>query len=112
MRIELPSGNWIEVRDSLKAKDKFAVQDAVTFTLTDGKQQEVSAGIQNQMRNAFLGNVITAWSFDNIPIPATGLASADVVLGETLDIDDYNELEKQIEPLFEKVRLAGGRSPN
>jgi len=112
MRIELPSGNWVEIREALKAKDKFAVQNAVKFTMTDGKQQEFSAGIQNEMRAALLGQVITAWSFEGIPIPSTGLAPAAVVLGETLDIDDYNELEKQTDDLFEKVRLAGGRSPN
>lgn len=113
MRVELPSGGWVELRDALKAKDKHAVQAAVKFTIADGGRQEVSAGVQNDMQDALLGLIITAWSFAEScgwPIPA-GNPGGTAILGE-LDIDDYNALIDAVDPIYQKVRLGGGGSPN
>ena len=60
-------------------------------------------------RNALLGRIITGWSFSN-PIPANAFHAADVVIGENLDLDDYAALEKEVEPLMDKI--AGRGTPN
>lgn len=102
MKVELPSGAWIEYRDQLKARDKFVVQDAVTLEFRDGGNL-TSMGIVNDQRNALLGRIITGWSFP-VPIPsANSFQAADVVIGEAMDLDDYNALSKAVQPLMDKL---------
>lgn len=107
MRVDLPSGAWVEYRDKLKASDKFAVQDAVVLTFTDGRTQNMGLGIQNKMRNALLRQIITAWSF-GVPIPSTPQSNPDLI-GEVMDLDDYNKLEEAIQPLLDKINYAPNR---
>lgn len=112
MRVELPSGGWVEVRDKLMAKDRFDVQDAITFTVTDGKQQKMSAGMINDMRNALLTQTITEWSFDGMMLPSQARVlngdryDASEFIGTIMDIDDYNALSQAVEPLMDKVNLS------
>jgi hypothetical protein len=113
LRLDLPSGGWIEYRDQLRGKDKFAVQGAIRFTMEEGRAQEVTGAVSNNMRNALLARIITDWSFPE-PIPAkrSDLDLSDPLqledaIGEPLDIDDYNALQEAVEPLFEKVSFQG-----
>jgi hypothetical protein len=108
-RIELPSENWIEYRTSLKANDKFAVQDAIILEFTEGEARKVHGGTSNTMRNALLARIITAWSFEGIPIPSMNIAGVETI-GDTLDIDDYNALAEAVNELLEKVAFTS--SPN
>ncbi len=103
MRVDLPSGNWIELRDKLMAADRFAVQDSIVLTLTGNDRQEIGAGIQNRMRNALLGQIITGWSFDGYPIPSQNALAGIDIIGSTLDIDDYNFLAEKVQHLLDKV---------
>ena len=108
-RIELPSGAWIEYRVSLKAADKMAVQDAIILEYDDTDKRKIRGGVTNTMRNALLTRIITAWSFEGIPVPSLNIAGPDT-LGETLDIDDYNELSEAVGPLLDKVAFTS--APN
>jgi hypothetical protein len=108
-RIELPSGAWIEYRTSLKASDKFATQDALVLELTEGETRKVHGGTQNTLRNALLARIITAWSFEGIPVPSMNIAGVETI-GDTLDIDDYNALAEAVNELLEKVAFTS--SPN
>lgn len=101
-KVELPSGGWVEFRDSLKAMDRFIVQDAVTLEFRDGGNR-ASLGMVNDQRNALLGRIITAWSFP-VPVPSgNGFQAADVVIGDAMDIDDYNALAEAVQPLLDKI---------
>lgn len=108
-RIELPSGGWIEYRTDLKANDKFAVQDALIVEMTEGETRKLHGGTQNTLRNALLARIITAWSFEGIPVPSMNIAGVETI-GETLDIDDYNALAEDVNELLEKVAFTS--SPN
>jgi hypothetical protein len=104
-KIDLPSGNWVEYRTELKARDKFVVQDtaAVEVSSDGGKSRTSFLGMQNDMRNALLGRIITAWSYAT-PIPsANSFQAADVVIGEAMDLDDYAALAREIEPLMDRI---------
>jgi hypothetical protein len=105
-RIELPSGNWIEYREKLMAADKFAVQNSIILTISDEKGTDVTGGLQNNMRNALLTQIITSWSFD-VPIPSVN-AGGDI--GMTLDLDDYNAIQAAVEPLMEKISFIPPRA--
>jgi hypothetical protein len=107
-KIELPSGAWVEYRDQLKALDKFVVQDAVFLNIKDGGVSQ-ALGFQNDIRNALLGRIITNWSY-NAPTPAGAkdIAAADVIIGEAMEIDDYNALAEAVQPLVDKV--SGNKS--
>lgn len=106
MRVELPSGAWVELREKLMAADRFAVQDSIVLTLTSNERQEITAGIQNRMRNALLGQIITAWSFGGIPIPSQNALAGVDIIGTTLDIEDYNFLAEKVQPLMDKVNFS------
>jgi hypothetical protein len=104
-RIDLPSGAWVEYRDTLTAGDMFAVQESIVFD-SDGGKITYHGGLQNQMRNALLTRIITAWSFEDkgIPIPSRHVARASVFTDMDMSIDDYNTLAAAVEPLVTKVR--------
>lgn len=108
-RLELPSGAWVEYRTALKAADKFSVQDAIVLEYEDETRRKIRGGVTNQMRNALLTRIITAWSFDGVPVPSLNIAGADA-LGEILDIDDYNALSDAVSDLLDKVAFTS--SPN
>jgi hypothetical protein len=109
-RIELPSKqaddtpNWVEYRDRLMAGDRFAVQDAVSMEVGgEDRRSKVSLGMQNDLRNALLGRIITAWSFP-VPVPsANDMQRAGVVIGNAMDLRDYAALEKAVEPLMDLI---------
>lgn len=102
-KVELPSGGWVEYRDQLKAIDRFAVQDAVFLEVKDGVNR-AALGFGNDIRNALLGRIITAWSFPTAtPAAAKDIAAADVVIGNAMDLDDYNALADAVQPLLDKV---------
>lgn len=101
-RVELPSGGWVEYRDQLKAVDRFAVQDAVMLEFR-AEGNRASLGMVNDQRNALLGRIIEKWSFQ-VPVPKdNSFQAADVVLGELLDLDDYQALADAVQPLMEKI---------
>lgn len=108
-RIDLPSGAWIEFRTNLKAADKMAVQDAVILEYDDSDKRKIRGGVTNTMRNALLTRIITAWSFEGIPVPSLNIAGAETI-GETLDIDDYNALAEEVTDLLDKVTFTS--TPN
>ncbi len=113
MRVELTSGAWVEYRDELVGGDKRRTQEAVKFTIQDGQQQQVSAGIQNEMRIALLAGIITAWSYSETkgwPIPANNPGGVGIL--DLLPIDDYNELGTAVESLLQKVSFGGDKVPN
>lgn len=109
-KVELPSGGWVEYRDKLMAGDKFAVQDAISVEFKDGANK-VSVGTVNDQRNALLGRIITNWSFGQTPDQLKTLQAADVVIGNTMDLDDYNFLADTIEPLLNKIMGAEVKDP-
>ena len=110
MKIELPSGGWVEYREKLMAGDKFAVQDAISVEFKDGVNR-ASLGTVNDQRNALLGRIITNWSFGQTPEQMKDLQAADVVIGNAMDLDDYNVLADAVEPLLNKITGAVVKDP-
>jgi hypothetical protein len=108
MRVELPSKqesgdpNWIDIRTDLKVKDRLAVQEVAKIELHEDNNSMSMLAMQNDMRNALLGRIITAWSFP-FPIPSQNhFAAADVVIGD-MDLDDYATLEEAVQPYMDKI---------
>ena len=119
MRVELPSGNWVEIRENLKAKDKFSVQNAIasSMELTGAGTAKVPGNVMSLMQSALMARIIQSWSFTD-PLPGTHACTdcmgnsgawhehVSDVIGELLELDDYNKLEQTISPLLEKVMSA------
>jgi len=105
MRVTLPSGAWIDVKDQTVPGDRFAVRDAVDLVLEDGKT--VIHGAATKQWKAFLIRVVIDWSYP-VPIPAVG---GDAVLDEYPDNDDdIDALEDALSARFE--RITTGRPGN
>lgn len=102
-KVEFSSGNWVEYRENLKASDRFAVQDAVSLEFKDDGSRRAAIGLGNDIRNALLGRIITGWSYPS-PVPSQqNMLAADVVIGEAMDLDDYNELSDAVQALVDKI---------
>ena len=108
MRIEMPSKdsegspNWIDIREDLKVRDRLAVQEVATVQIGESGNSMSMLAMQNDMRNALLGRIITAWSY-SFPIPSqNSFVAADVAIGE-MDLDDYSVLEAAVQPLMDKI---------
>ena len=102
-KIDLPSGAWVEIREDLKARDRFDVQAVAKLEVGEGKNKAALYEMQNDMRNCLLGRIITAWSYA-VPVPsANSFQAADVVIGDAMDLDDYAVLADEVEPLMDKI---------
>jgi hypothetical protein len=105
VEVTLPSGATVTMRDKLTAKDKFSVQAAIRLSLdTSTGLQESSGGVVNDMRNALLTQIITAWTLPE-PIPSLNGGNP---LAE-MDLDDYDALTEAVDPMLQKV---AGTGPN
>lgn len=103
-KIDLPSGAWVEIREDLKARDRFAVQEVATLEVGEGRNKAALYAMQNDMRNQLLGLIIIAWSYP-VPVPsANSFTAADVVIGDAMDLDDYAVLADEVEPLMDKIQ--------
>jgi hypothetical protein len=116
-RIELPSmldaenHNWVCIRTNLKASDRFEVQKVAKMTITGEANLAAYLEMENDMRNALLGRIITDWSYP-VPIPSKNdFAAADRVIGDVMDLDDYSVLEQAVDPLMAKISGRVTRDP-
>jgi len=120
MNVDLPSGQKVELRDKLKAKDRFAAQAAMRIHMTAEGDQDATGAIVNDMRNALLTTLIQSWTVTGddgqvMPIPKEAPV-VNAMTGETrdvlgeMDIDDYNALADAIQPLMNKVTNSPNRS--
>lgn len=110
MKVELANGQSAELRDKLKAKDKFKVQEAIQINMNG----EISMSIITLMRTTLLTRLLTSWTLD-APLPGThscaecatssALWHAHVAeyIGDTLDLEDYEALEAVIEPITDRI---------
>lgn len=104
-RIDLPNGNWAEIRgvDEMKGGDKVAVQRAIVFrTAEDGQNPEFTAAAGEDMQIALLCRIITDWSLDPKP-PVT----REMI--EDLPVTSYNALCDAIQDHIEVIRTAPNR---
>lgn len=109
-RITFTSGDWVEYREQIDLFDKFEVARAMKFETEKGKPSAV-LGAQNDGRNAMLGRLITAWSYQ-VPIPEkNSFAAADKVMTGVMSIDDYDELTEEVEPLLSILVAEVGKAP-
>jgi hypothetical protein len=110
-RVDLPSGAWVEYRDQLKVRDRFEVQEVAKVQVGETGNSTSFLAMANDMRNALLGRIITAWSYP-VPIPSqNSFAAADVIIGDTMDLDDYAALEEAVQPLMDRIGGRGTPDP-
>ena len=100
MRITLPSGSWVEVRDNTVPGDRFAVQDSVDIVIEDGKTY-IHGAASAQWRT-FLSRIITGWSYSEkgVPLPSQNIA----VLDEYPDKEeDADALEDALQERYDRI---------
>ena len=114
MRIDLPTGVWVELQDRYKGSLAGRVTGAVLIEVQDGKTL-IPGDVGIRQTDAFLKETITDWSLSErgIPIPKTpgpnGMDRTSVI-GDELDAEDYSALHEQVQPLVLKV--IGRSRPN
>lgn len=124
-RAELPSkqpdgsANWVEFRDRLSFQDRIAANSAIVFTFTadpsdpEGKREirKVTGANDERMKAALAARLITAWSFPGVPVPSQNIADPEQLLDSTLDLDDWDKLAEEIDPLFRRILRSGPKPP-
>ena len=119
MRVDLPSGNWVEIADRRKGNLAGRVTGAVLIEVQDGKTL-IPGDVGIRQTDAFLRETITDWSLaqpppdgSGIPIPkvnAPGGADRTSVIGDELDEDDYAALHQAVQEIV--VKVIGRSRPN
>ena len=115
MRIELlstgPDGapNWVDVRETIKGGDIFAVREANQVELDDtGRATRISfQKAEDDRLIALAQRVITGWSFQ-VPLPQT-FAQMKSVLSD-FDAADLRRFRDGMRPLLDAV--AGDEAPD
>jgi hypothetical protein len=120
VRIDLPSKqpdgspNWVDLReiDDLLAEDLFAIHRAVRISTGEGGQTTYAPReMEDDSVNAFLGRMITAWSFP-APVPAqNGVAAHDVTLGRVMKARDWSALRRKVRPLMDELEGLDREDP-
>lgn len=111
MRVDLPSGGWVDLRDDLKGSDAKAARRAVTYTVDDDGKRVMNAGSDDDMRDALLARIITGWSLEEkgvLPPCKNPLAGPDHI-ADALSDEDYAALHQATTPLLN--RMAGRPNP-
>ena len=116
MRIELasqqPDGSgpaWIDVRDTIKGGDIFAVREANQVDLDeDGRATRISfQKAEDDRLIALAQRVVTGWSFQ-VPLPKT-FAQMKSVLSD-FEVRDLRRFRDGMKPLLDAV--AGDEGPD
>ena len=110
MRIELADEQWVEVRETIKGGDIFAVREANEVPLgDDGRPAKLSfQKLEDDQLIALAARVITAWSFQ-VPIPAAladarqAVTAARSVLSD-LTGQDLRKFRAGMKPLLDLVK--------
>src|SRR5581483_9105251 len=110
MRIELfstgPDGgpNWIDVRETIKGGDIFAVREAAVVPLDEeGRAAAMSfQAMDDSQFIALFHRVVTGWSFQT-PLPIPSVAHARSLLSD-LEADDLKKVRAEMKPLLDKVK--------
>lgn len=111
-RVELPSGGWVEFRDSVMSAVRFDVRDSVKSVIRadDSGQavQEIGGANDDRQRAALWWHIITDWSFaaTGIPIPSANAAGKDGVLdliGATFTDEDYDKLAEATQEILTRM---------
>jgi hypothetical protein len=103
VRVDLPSGNTVDLRDQIKGGDRIAAQKALKFRTGEDRVQVMEGDAGDQIAIALLIRMITGWSFEGRPVPSQQLDGNQASCLEDLDIDDYDALIQAVEPFIEKV---------
>jgi hypothetical protein len=111
VRIDLPSKqadgspNYVDLReiDDLLAEDLFAIHRAVRLPAGGENPTYSPREMDDDSANAFLGRMITAWSFPS-PVPIqNGVAAHDVTIGRAMRARDWSVLRRKIKPLIDEL---------
>jgi hypothetical protein len=106
LRIELPSGAWVDVKDNTVPGDRFAIQDAPETIVEDGKI--IVRGAASSMWKAFLARLITAWSW---PVPIPAAAGLQVLDEYPPDEDDAAALEDALTERYDRLSRRRPTTP-
>jgi hypothetical protein len=109
MRIELfsigPDGNpnWVDVRETVKGGDVFAVHEAAQVPVDDtGRTTALSYQKMDDDRLiALFQRIVTGWSFQ-VPLPGS-FAAAKSVLSD-FEGNDLKKLRAEIKPMLDIVQ--------
>jgi len=111
MRVELNNGAWADIVDpaDLRDKDRKVVNKAVSIQIDPNTQETILPGdMDDNMRDALLKRIVTAWSFDNLPVPSNDPKFPEESL-DRLTIPDARLLHEAIKPHMKLV--TGQDSP-
>jgi hypothetical protein len=100
VRIDLPSGAWVDVKDNIVPGDRFAVQDAVDIVIEDGKTY-IHGAASGQWR-AFMTRIVTGWSYSEqgVPIPSQNPEVLDLYPDKEEDAD---ALEDALQARYDRI---------
>jgi hypothetical protein len=110
MRVDLPSGAWVEVAEEFRGSIIRKVKGAVTIPMVPGGVSREAAGVlAARMADAFLREAVTAWSLEarGVPVPSRNAGGAGVIRAQLGDAD-YAHLHAAVGDLVAKVARLGG----
>lgn len=115
MKLELPSGNWIELRgpEQLNAGDRTAMHAAVTLPMDASRLESGSVGMMNvslgmvEAQNyAVLARVIFAWSYP-MCLPREDASEGYEDSLKQIPLDDWDVIEEAVAGHMAKLRGSG-----
>jgi hypothetical protein len=120
VKIELPSGNWIELRDQLTAGDRTAMYEATSMPVSDidslgSPQFRFSIGLIEAQQYAVLANLTLGWSYpytlprndDNVDDNGQKTYQDTI---RRLPLEDWDVIEEAMTPVMERLRKAGPKA--
>jgi hypothetical protein len=103
MKVDLPSGGWVDIREEFSPADRRHVLAAVDFT-SEGGVVTIPGDVAESQTRAFLAETILSWSFDGIPVPSSNIGGADILdTVFTGKLADWDALVEKARPLMEQV---------
>lgn len=112
-KVTLPvSGAWVELRETLLVADRDAARGSFSITLGADGTQTLPGNLVGLQTEALLAELITGWGgpgLDNVPVPSLNPEGAAVIKRLITELDDYDALADEVQPMLERVNRLPNR---
>lgn len=103
MHVDLPSGNSVELRDSMLRGDRRYALKAAKLHINADRTQDSDMSFTDEVMGALMTRMIVGWTIpQHLPSTAQSHDLAQGIL-DALDDEDYEAIADKLRPMFDRI---------
>jgi hypothetical protein len=103
LHVDLPSGNSVELRDSMLRGDRRYALKAAKLRINADRTQDSDMSFTDEVMGALMTRMIVGWTIpQHLPSTAQSHDLAQGIL-DALDDEDYEAIADKLRPMFDRI---------